>query len=710
MNSIFLKKGLFLLSGILLSSYILVAQSVSGTVFEADEHGHRVPLTGVNVFWLKTTTGTTPGANGEFVPSSQGIRDQRLVLSFMGYRTDTLPVRGLRNIEVVMEPDNQLLETVVVEGKVASSYISSLDPRKVQVVPSHELRRAACCNLAESFETNASVDVMYSDALTGAKQIQLLGLSGVYSQVLSENIPLVRGLASSFGLGYIPGTWMESILISKGASSVVNGFESTTGQIMVEYKKPEKAEKLFLNFFGNSNARMEVNAHTGHRLNDRASTALFGHFSRFGNTFDRNNDLFRDIPENTTYNFLNRWDYNIPDKLSSHLGVKFFDETKTGGFTSFDPEQFTQDTTGINNGTKPYGITMHTRRMEGYLKNGLLFKSHPDRSLALILSGIYHKQDDMPGLNRYDASQKSIYANLLFQDRIISEHHKFLTGLSLILDDYKERFQRKDITYLYQRYGNDLDNEPDTLFTIYQYSDTHFNFDRKEVVPGAFFEYTAHLLEKLTLITGMRADYHNTYGWFFTPRMHFRYAFGHGTVIRASAGKGYRTANVLPENYAIMASQRRLNIESSLEQENAWNFGLNFTQDLDLFGREAQLDAEAYRTQFLPQVIVDLDSLPTDVFIYNLDGKSFSNVIQFQLSFEPLKRLSLLAAFRFNDVWITENGILREKAMSSKYKGLLTASYATAFDNWKFDITFQLNGTSRLPDTDKMPMALQREP
>ncbi len=696
------------LTGTILGCSNLIAQTVSGTIFTLENDNHKHPLPGVNIYWINTRQGTTSDVEGRFSIAAKGVSDKRLIVSYLGYKTDTVQAGINHNLEILMSENSRELGEVEIGARVNSSFISHTDPRKVQVITSNELRKAACCNLAESFETNASVDVMYSDALTGARQIQLLGLSGVYSQVLSENVPLVRGLASSFGLGYIPGTWMESILVSKGASSVVNGFESTTGQIMVEYKKPSGSEKFFLNLFGNHNARLEANMHSAIKINDRLSTMLYGHISRFNNPFDKNNDGFMDVPRNTTYNVMNRWDYSVPDKYTGHFGIKYLDETRIGGYMNYNPESFTGDTTGINNGTKSYGINMHTQRLEGFLKNGIMFKNNADRSLALILSGIYHRQNDELGLNRYRGDQKSMYANLLYQDRIGNEHHKFLSGLSFMYDTYDEQYLRYDFTYLYQVAGKDKDATPDSLFTIYSIHDTTYQLNRDEIVPGAFFEYTMHLADKFTLIAGMRADHHNRYGLFFTPRMHIRYLVTPETVVRASAGKGYRTANVLSENYAIMASQRILHINPDLEQENAWNFGINVTRDLHLFGREAQLDAEYYHTRFLNQVVVDLDSMPSDVFIYNLQGQSFSNILQLQLSLEPVKKLDVLVAFRLNDVNITENGKLRHKAMSSRYKGLFNVSYATKFDKWKFDVTLQLNGPSRLPDTQKMPEALRR--
>ncbi len=703
-----IKHLLLLLCVIVLPVSKTMAQTISGHIVEMDAQGKTSPLPGVNVFWLNTFTGTSTDANGDFKLSAKGIRNQRLVASFLGYKTDTIPVRGLAHVEIAMVQASLELSAVQIQGRTGSSYISGIDPHKVQVITGHELRRAACCNLAESFETNSSVDVNFADAITGAKQIQMLGLSGVYSQIITENVPLVRGLGSSFGMGYIPGSWMEAIQLSKGASSVVNGFESTTGQINVELKKPATSEKFFVNLYGNQRGRAEVNVDAATKLSDKLSTMILGHFSRFDNPTDANKDLFMDLPKVTTFNLMNRWDYMVPNKYVSRLGIKYIDEKRIGGYLNFNPETYTQDTVGIQNGTKTYGLQVHTQRLEGFWKNGLMFEDKPDKSLALIVSGIYHNQEGFFGLNNYKGVQKSFYANLLYQNIIGNPNHKFTTGMSFMYDNYEERYSRTDFTYLYQVVGPDKDANPDTLFAIYSFHDTTYNMDRKEIVPGAFFEYTLNLKDKFTLIAGLRVDHHNKFGTFFTPRMHLRYKITPATTFRASIGKGYRTANVFAENYSIMASQRVIHFVDELKQESAWNMGVNLTQDFKLFGRDAQLDMEAYRTEFINQVIVDLDSLPSDVYFYNLKGKSYSNILQAQFTFEPVKRLSILSAFRFNDVHVTENGVLREKAMVNAYKGLVTASYTTKFGKWKFDVTTQFNGKARIPDTQKMPLALQR--
>ena len=684
------------------------AQALSGEISAMDEHGHHESLPGVNIQWVGTTTGTSSDSEGKFKLSRKGIVNQQIVVSSLGYQTDTIDVKGINFLDVTMRQSTNQLEEVEVKGDLGSTFISQVDPRKVQVITSKELKRAACCNLSESFETSSSVDVMYSDAISGAKQIQMLGLSGIYSQIISENVPLLRGLGATFGLGYIPGPWMESISVSKGASSVMNGYESTTGMINVEYKKPAESEKLFLNVFGNQHGRLEANFNTGTKLTDRLSTMVLGHASTFQSPFDKNDDQFMDIPKITNFNFINRWDYDIPGKYDSRFLIKYMDETRTGGYMDFNPDTYNPEIDKISNLSETYGFHLRTKRLESFWKNGVILNDY--RSVAVIVSGIYHSQEGFFGENKYDATQKSVYGNLIYQDALGgNENHRITTGFSFIYDNYDEDYFRRDYTYLYQDIGMiDITEPMDTLFSVVRFSDTTYVMDRNEIVPGAYFEYNWTPIHDLTLIGGIRADHHNKYGLFFTPRFHLRYKILPTTSLRASAGKGYRTANLFAENFSIMASQRLIHIESDLKQENAWNFGVNLTHDFHLFGREAQVDLEAYRTSFISQVIADLDSIPADVFFYNLDGKSYANSYMAQITFEPIDRLSVLAAFRVSDVKTTINNELRQKPMVNAYKGIISLNYATKFDKWKFDVTNQFIGKARIPDTQKMPASLQR--
>lgn len=705
-------KNHFLLSRLIPALFMCIpllvnAQTISGTVFGVgDELKTAIP--GANIIWLGTIKGTSSASDGTFSLSTSGIRDKRLIVSYMGYKSDTVTVGKNGYYDITLQPAQQQLKAVEITARQSGSFISEINTQKVQIIGSKELKRAACCNLSESFETGASVDVMYSDAITGAKQIQLLGLSGVYSQVITENVALMRGLGGTFGLSYIPGSWMQSISVSKGASSVSNGFESITGLINVEYLKPAESEKLFINLYGNQHGRMEANVHSAVKFNDKFSTMLMAHADNQQQKFDMNDDDFMDAPQVKTLNLVNRWDYEIPGKYDSRLFLKYLDENRTGGMMNFDKNNFDPSIEKINNLSETYGFNIRTKRFEGFWKNGIIF-GH-EKSIALIISGIYHDQDGFFGFNRYNGIQKTFQANLLYSMHLDhAEKHSLNAGLSFISDDYSEEFFRRDFRYLYQTTGsNDISDPKDTLFTVSSFHDSTYNFNRNESVPGAWAEYTFSPSEKFTLIAGLRYDIHSKDGGFFTPRLHLKYKPTDQLTLRASAGKGSRTANILSENYSAISSQRNLIINGTLERENARNYGISATQNLKIFNREAALDLEFFRTDCISQVIADFDSLPTAVFFYNLDGKSYAQSAMIQFSFEPVKSLTLLTAFRISDVKTTINHVLRTKPMVNRFKAILSAGYTTQSQKWMFDVTLQLNGRSRLPDTKKMPAALQR--
>jgi outer membrane receptor for ferrienterochelin and colicins len=690
-------------------SRLAFADGVSGSVFEKQNDGKKLPLAGVNVFWAGTTKGTFTDADGRFSISRQGVKDPRLVFSLLGYGRDTLTVSSDRSkLEVEMRPNETELGEVEVKGRQDNTFVSRLNARATTVVTTGELQRAACCNLAESFETNASVDVSYSDAISGARQIQLLGLSGIYSQIMTENVPLIRGLATFFGLSYIPGSWMESIQIAKGTSSVVQGYESITGQINVEYKKPETAPKFFLNLYGNSNLRFEANADGSVKINDKLSTSLLVHAADFRNKFDRNGDGFMDLPKLTTITAMNRWDYIVTGKWVSRFGYKYLYEDRSGGQMAFDPDKQSYDTTGITDDSKKYGIGVKTNRLEVFWKNGIFMGATGKSSLGLILSGINHQQTGFYGINKYDGHEQNFNANLIFTTSFDSTKHRISAGASYLIDNYYERYVQTRLEYRYQLLPPDSTPTNADLFTLVNDSIYTYNMGRREWVAGTFFEYTYDYCGKFVVIAGLRGDYNSRYGFLFTPRLHLRYNIGKNIALRGSVGKGYRSPNLLAENSAVFVSQRTMYFQDGLKMEEAWNYGLNLQWTFNLFKRKAEFTVDAYRTEFVHQVVVDQDSLPTALFFYNLDGKSFANSIQAQFTFSPLERFTVTAAFRYNDVHVTEGGQLRQKAMVPLYKGLLSLSYATRHDKWKFDLTGQLNGPARIPDTDKMPSFLQQ--
>lgn len=585
-----------------------------------------------------------------------------------GMMNDTIKVKGNDETEeILVNGDVEIDEVVVVERRKGLTKSRS-SVTNVDIISSAELARAACCNLGESFTTNPSVDVSYSDATTGAKQIKLLGLSGTYVQMLTENIPNYRGTAAPFSLGYIPGPWMESIQVSKGSSSVKNGYEAITGQINVEFKKPQSTQSVNVNLYANTKQKYEANFDANIHLNERLSTSLLGHYENGNKAHDDNEDGFLDMPKVEQYHFQNRWAW-MGDHYVFQASIQAMKEDRTSGQ---DSHSHTEESTS-STGTELYQIGIETERYEAFTKNAYIFNKEKSTNVALILAGSLHKQDANYGYKLYNVDQKNAYVSLMFETTF-DKHNSLSTGLSLNYDYYDQEYR--------------LDNETETTPT----KDTE-----KETVPGAYIQYTYNWEDKLILMGGLRIDHSNLYGTFVTPRAHIKYAPNEYVNLRASVGKGYRTNHVLAENNYLLASGRKVSIEADLEQEEAWNYGISSSFYLPLCGKTLNINMEYYYTNFLHQMVIDLDSDPHAVQFKNLEGDSYSHTFQVEASYPFFKGFTLTAAYRLTDVKTTYNGELKERPLTSKYKGLLTASYQTPLGLWQFDVTFQLNGGGRMP-------------
>ncbi|WP_297930784.1 TonB-dependent receptor [uncultured Coprobacter sp.] len=623
------------------------------------------PLPGANVAWINTKVFAVTAENGSFSivkPKDSEI----LVISYIGFENDTVHVDSENaTLEIVLREGLSLGEVNVVRRRFGTTKLRS-SAMNIDIISSAELSRAACCNLGESFVTNPSVDVSYSDAATGAKQIKLLGLSGTYVQMMTENIPNYRGAAAPYGLGYVPGPWMQSIQVSKGSSSVKNGYESITGQINVEFKKPQlpEADWVSANLFASSTGRYEANADATLKLSKRWSTSLLAHYENETMAHDANHDGFVDIPRVEQYNLWNRWAY-MGDHYVFQAGIKALSEWRNSG----------QVNHGGNPGQELYKIGIDTRRYEAFTKNAYIFNKEKNTNLALILQGTFHNQDAVYGHKLYDVDQTNVYASLLFETEF-SKRHSLSTGLSFNYDGYDQRY----------RLTNDAELSRLKSF-------------EKESVPGAYVQYTYNLEDKLMLMGGIRGDYSSMHGFFVTPRAHVKYNPNEFINFRLSAGKGYRTNHVLAENNYLLASSRKVKIAGDLDQEEAWNYGASISSYIPLFGKTLNLNAEYYYTDFLKQVVVDMDTDPHEIAFYNLNGRSYSHVFQVEANYPLFKGFTLTAAYRFTDAKTTYNGELKEKPLTSRYKGLVTASYKTPLEIWQFDATLQLNGGGRMPNS-----------
>ncbi|MGV3600930.1 MAG: TonB-dependent receptor [Dyadobacter fermentans] len=655
----------YLLGGLLtLLCSSIYAQRITGSVNEQQPQTKNLtPITGANVYWAGTTQATATDENGRFsIPRS--AQSALLVVSFVGFRNDTIKIGQESELQVVLQSDQTLDEVTVRTGNTS---IDRLSPHQTEIITTRALAKAACCNLSESFETNASVSVSYSDAVTGSKQIQMLGLNGTYIQTNVENIPSIRGLASTFGLSFVPGTWIQSIDVGKGAGSVVNGYESMTGQINVELQKPDTHEKLYLNTYVNNFGRAEVNLNLAHQLNEKWSTGLLTHGSTLRNRVDKNGDGFLDLPLYTQYNAINRWTYQ-GNKMMAQFGVKALYEDRLGGQKDFERE--------MKGTTQAYGFGAKVNRYEFFSKIARLFPEQPYKGLGLILNASLHDSKSYFGLNNYDGTQKTLYGNLIYQSIIGNTNHSYKTGISYMLDNYDEVYK-------------------------------NIRLKRNESVPGAFFEYTYNHLDKFVMVAGGRVDFHNLYGTQWTPRLHLKYSLTDQTTLRASAGRGFRVANPLAEYYGNLVSSRNVTFREAIRPEVSWNYGASVTQEFKLGEMSGSFIMDFYRTDFENQLVADMED-PRYIRFYNLEGKAYANSFQAEANLTPIKRFELKLAYRLFDVKQTIRNVydastLQPRMMVSRDRVLFNAGYALPYDKWKFDATVQWNGKRRLPYMGHVP-------
>lgn len=667
-----------LLWGLLLPLTAFAQQFSKGTV--VDEAN--LPLMGAEVYWNGTQIGVSTDDNGTFT-LKRTESSNTLVISYIGYKTKTVKVTNSEALHIQLEPQSAL-EEVVVTQKRANTMKSQWQVANLHTMSSGELLKAACCNLSESFSTNPSIDVNFSDAVTGNKQIKMLGLTSPYILMAEENIPAMRGASQAYGLSFVPGTWIESIQITKGAGSVINGYESISGQINYEIEKPINARPFFLNLYTSEDSRYELNAHTKVKLSDKWATSLLAHGNVRQRKSDHNHDGFIDNPIGNQINLLNRWQYSNAEKgWVSFVNLNYMKDERQAGQIDYNP--LTDKGT-----TNAWGSEVNSERFTLSNKTGYVFPDTPYKSIGLQNSFQSHRQDSYFGLNSYDIHQKSWYGNLIYNSIIGNTQHKFATGLSGTYDDYNEQLTTSALAG---------------------------DFSRIDRSVGAFFEYTYDNLSNFSFVAGVRADSHNNLGNFITPRFHLRYNPWKQATFRLSAGRGKRAANVIAENQQLLASSRQLHIIGGdggklygLNPEIAWNYGASFLQAFKIWGKNAELSVDFYRTHFDNQVVVDLDHSPQQALFYNLDGKSFANSLQAEVSISPAKGLDFKAAYKYYDVQTQFTKGQLEKTLTPKHRWFANIAYETAdtqennHSQWKFDVTFNWLGEQRLPTTATNPL------
>ena len=638
---------------------------IKGKVLEISNNGEVIPIIGANVYWEGTTIGTATDLSGRYSIQEAPSFPATLSVSFVGYTLD-----GKETIDneylFYMKPSIELKE-VKVKGNVNTTKISTIDPINTQTISTEEIQKAACCNLSECFETNNTVDVSYSDGVSGIKKIQMLGLDGKYIQITSELIPLIRGIQRSYGLSYTPGSWIESIQIIPGSGSVVNGFESFTGQINLEYFKPEESDRLNLNIYANSEGKLENNLILT-KKNGNWRSNLFTHISYFdreidyhGSHHDDSNqagDKFLDMPRIKQFALLNRWKYYGSEKYRFQVNLRAILEERIAG-------QITTDENIIT----PYTVNIDNQIIQVYTKLGKI--QGDKKSIGSQTSFTLHNQEAKFGNNIYTGIQESFSINIIEQNQF-KDNHVLKYGASYFADRFTESFD-----------GN--------IIKPYHLK------KRVDLVTGIFSEYQFNN-QKFNLVSGLRADYYNIQNKiYYLPRINMKYNPGDRTAIRFSIGRAFRISNVLTENMSFLASSRSIIIGDDLRPEAGWNYGLNLSHCFYLFNKEGTLNLDIYKTIFEDQIVINIED-QNELSFTNLNGKSFANIIQIGFDYNITKNLQMRLGYKQNKSISTFNGVEKQLPLQPEERAIINLSYKTISDKWHFDITANYIGRSRIPE------------
>ena len=665
-------KKFILITLILSVSFVHAQETLSGTIlYKLNQDDY--PLEGASIYWLNTNKGTITNFSGDFKIEKTDETDL-LVISYIGFLSDTLRVKSSPIIHFLKSDENNSLDEITVQKKRKTIQKSYLAAQNIMKVSSEELLKAACCNLSESFETNPTIDVNFSDALTGTKQIKMLGLESPYMMISEENIPMIRGASQAYGLTFIPGTWIESIQITKGAGSIVNGFESISGQINTELKKPFSDLPLFINLFGSQMGRLEANTHINKKVFDRISMGVYMHVNSNNERMDQNQDSFLDSPLSNQINVMNRWQYtNAEIGLVSFFTWRYMQDQKQMGVLDFDPLKHRGSNTF-------WGSEIKTNRLDLSFKAGYVFPDLPYQSFGFQTAFSTHDQDSYYGLRIYDIYHESIYNNLLFNSIIGNTMNKFKVGVNFSYDRYVER----------------VDN---------------INYNRIDKSIGTFFEYTYNNNSDISFSGGLRFDNHNQIGSFITPRIHFRYNPLENFVLRISSGSGRKIANIFAENQRMFGTNRIINLLQNgsgvygLDPELAWNYGLSILRSFRFLGGDFELVADYYITNFKNQILIDWEE-SNKISFYNLEGKSSSKSLQLGLDFSYREFLTFSTAYKNYIIKSNYNSGYLSKPLQPRNIIFFNTGLESTINNgsqWKWDLTINFIGDQRLVKTIRDP-------
>lgn len=622
------------------------------------------PLVGVAVYWPYHQDGVTTNEEGffelPFYPNAY------LVVSYIGYQQDSIYITQNNFISHQLQPDLAFSD-VEVESKRVGIYTND-GIVKENVITQDELKKAACCDLSGCFETEATVQPQVTNMITQSKELRMLGLAGVYNQVLFEGLPgFVNGLSYTYGLSTYPGPLIQNIFVAQGANSVIQGHEGMSGQINLEVRMPDTNE-LFLNTYVNSFGEQQYNVqYAATKGNWKSMTAV--HWARPGGRFDHEGDGFMNVPLISRQVFFHQsaFDYDQGEVLA---GLRFSRENRVGGQIDYEPDEH-------KGGREVYGQYIDYLQPEMWLK--WTHQLGESWQLNYHWGGQYHQQDANFGLRKYEAEQWGQYHRL---------------GFTL---DKKRSQLRLGGSFRHFQINESVDN---ILFHLpVPPSENPLKIQRTDQILGAYAEYEYDLVaEKLSVMGGYRIDHHQDFGAFGVPRLLVKWNSWKNADFRFSAGRSWRIPNVLSENVFLLAGNRNLYFQETILPEEAWTWGVNYTQDFEVMGQAWSLGADFYQVLFSRQFFPDMDRRQNAAFINNGGGAAQSNSLHLHWSAAWSDRIATRLSYTYLDVYTTIDGEKRTLPFNHEHKLLGVVSYQPLHENWQLDVNVHWYGEQRLPD------------
>lgn len=623
---------------------------VTGTVLSQGQ-----PLTSASVYIENSNTGTSTDIEGQFTLSFSNIKNPKLVISFLGYKTQIKKINSestdLGTIELELE---EALEEIVVSGTLKA--VSKRDsPVPVEVYGQSFFKANPTASIFDALENINGVRSQLNCSICSTGSVNINGQEGSYTMVLIDGFPIVSGLSTVYGFSGIPQALIERIEVIKGPASTLYGSEAVAGVINLITKLPENTSKLSVDSFFSGWGEVNTDLAYKYQLSDKTSAILGVNYFNYSNPIDNNKDGFTDLTLQDRISIFNK--FTIGNKFS--IATRFVYEDRWGGQMGWLPKH--------RGGEELYGESIFTRRFEFFGKYQF------NKNLSFQFSFNDHNQNSAYGKILLKADQTIGFGQMVWNKNIAK--HELLMGLA-----YRFTFYDDNTTATF----NDFSSQ--NMASI-----TH--------LPGLFIQNQTQINPYNTLLLGIRYDHNSIHGDILTPRINYKINNSDkSSILRLSAGTGYRVAQVFTEDHAALTGARKVVFLDDLNPERSWNANMNFVQKFYLRkGAIIDFDFSLFTTHFSNKIIPDYETDPNKIIYDNLTGKSTSNGISLNINLFAQGGLRINVGATYIDTYVEENGIKTVPFLTERFQGVWKVEKKWIANDLTLDFTGTNTGALRLP-------------